>query len=87
MVGRLLPPLPVDLMEATGRYVVLIARQGGSRQWEGPTQEALEDGLGHMARACSLIANDSLILHQLLCGDPGPVLWRSTPMRRRVVPE
>jgi len=56
MVGRLLPPLPVDLMEATGRYVVLIARQGGSRQWEGPTRQALENGLGHVARACSTTA-------------------------------
>ena len=56
MVGRLLPPLPVDLTEATGRYVVLIARQGSSRQWEGPTLQALEDGLGHVARACSTTA-------------------------------
>ena len=39
-----------------GRYVVLIARQGGSRQWEGPTRQALENGLGHVARACSTTA-------------------------------
>ena len=48
MVGRLRPPLPVDLTAAVGRATVLIARPG-SRQWEESSRMALEDALG---RAC-----------------------------------